>query len=261
MAALSIGKAWEESIVFIKREGALLFPVSLLFLAIPFAIVLQMIPAEYLQMTPAGAGTRPPLAGSVMLAIAVAVGISLIGLLTLYALALKPGISVREALALGVGRLPVLFGAMLLAVLAYVLAVLVVSAITAFLAAVIGTAGAAALALALLLPVIMFLAARLLLLQAVIVDQSAGPVASLKAAWRLTGGHVWRLLGFTLIFFALALIVQMAVQTVFGVIFGLLAGPEGARAAGEVAVAIVSGIFQVYFLVMTARLYRQLQSG
>ena len=34
MTSLSIGKAWEETVAFVKREGALLFPVAFVFLAL-----------------------------------------------------------------------------------------------------------------------------------------------------------------------------------------------------------------------------------
>jgi hypothetical protein len=259
MTALSIGKAWEETVAFVKREGQLLFPVGLLFLAIPFAILLQMIPAGYLHVTPGGTAKLPPLPGAVQVAIIVTVIITLIGTLTLYALALKPGISVAEAIRLGVHRLPVLVGASALVALGYLLAVVILSLIAGMLSIAIGPNVAVTLVLVIVLPLMIFVAARLMLLNAVVVNSQAGVISSLKTAWTLTAGTVWRLLGFLIVLVMLTTILQMAVQGVFGTIGTLIGGPRAGQATADVAVAACSGVVQVYFLVMTARIYRQLQ--
>lgn len=259
MASLSIGKAWEETAAFVKREGQLLFPVALLFLAIPFAILFQMIPPEYMHMSVGQTKNPPPLSGSVKIAMVVTAIITLIGSLTLYALALKPGISVGEALRLGVRRAPVLAGAMALVGLGYLLVVVLLSVLAGMLAIATGAQAAVTLVVLVMLPLFVFIAARLMPVNALVVDRQGGIIASLKATWALTAGHVWRLIAFLAVLFMLATIVQAAVQAVFGVIGGLLGGPEAAQVAGDVAVAGCSGVFQVYFLVMTARIYRQLE--
>ena len=46
MAAMSIGKAWEEAVAFVARERSLLFPVALLFVALPGLILQEMTPPE-----------------------------------------------------------------------------------------------------------------------------------------------------------------------------------------------------------------------
>ncbi|CAN5449559.1 hypothetical protein BH10PSE12_BH10PSE12_24310 [soil metagenome] len=258
MTALSIGKAWEETVAFVKREGQLLFPVGLLFLAIPFAILMQMIPAGYMHVTPGGAAKLPALPGSVQIAIVVTVIITLIGTLALYALALKPGISVAEAIRLGVRRLPVLVGASALVALGYLIAVVILSAFAGGLALALGPNVAVMLVLVVVLPLMIFVAARLMMLNAIVIDSDMGVIASLKASWALTTGKVWRLLGFLVVVVMLTTILQMAVQAVFGVIGGLIGGAETAQASADIAVAACSGVIQVYFLVMTARIYRQL---
>jgi hypothetical protein len=253
MAALSIGKAWEESTAFVKREGQLLFPVALLFLAVPVAILFQMIPPEFLRMTPGQ--KMPPLPGSVQFGLLITAIITLAGSLTIFALALKPGISVGEALRLGIQRLPVLLGAMLLVGAASVVGL---SLIAGLLSAMVGVAGGVRLATALMLVLMAYLAVRLLLLNAVVIDRPGGIIESLKAAWNLTAGHFWRLFAFMAVLLVVSSIVQMAVQAVFGVIAGLAGGPAAAQAAGDVTWAAFSAVVQVYLLVMLARIYRQL---
>jgi hypothetical protein len=257
MAALSIGKAWEESVAFVKREGQLLFPVALLFLAVPFAILFQMMPAEYLAMTP-GQTKIPPLPSTVKLGMMVTAIITLAGSLTLYALALKPGISVGEAIRLGVQRLPVLIGAALIAAMGYLMGVVLLSLFAGLLSVVIGAPAAVTLATIVLVPLLIYIIARLILLNAVVIDRNDGLIASLRAAWMLTAGHVWRLIAFIIVLILISSVIQMAVQAVFGVIGGLAGGPEAARATGDFAVAATSAVIQIYFQVMTARIYRQL---
>src|SRR3546814_2457647 len=50
MNRLSIGAAWEETLAFVKREGTLLFPVALLFLALP-GVVLQLLLPDSMHQT------------------------------------------------------------------------------------------------------------------------------------------------------------------------------------------------------------------
>jgi hypothetical protein len=257
MAALSIGKAWEESVAFVKREGQLLFPVALLFLAVPFAILFQMMPAEYLQVTP-GQPKLPSLPSTVKLGMVVTAIITLAGSLTIYALALKPGISVGEAIRLGVQRLPVLLGASLLAALGYLLGVVILSLIAGLLSVAIGAQAAVTLATIILVPLLIYIIARLILLNAVVIDRKDGLIESLKGAWALTAGHVWRLIAFIVVLIIISSIIQMAVQAVFGIIGGLAGGPETARGTADIAVAACSAVIQIYFQIMTARIYRQL---
>ena len=181
------------------------------------------------------------------------------GSLALFALALRPGISVGEALRLSFARLPVLIGTALLVVAAIVAFVVLI----ALLGAVFSLASQqAAAVMGLLLGtaavvIIFFVSVRLVLLNPVVIDTRAGVIESLRRAWSLTRGHFWRLLGFLLIVMLLSTLVGTAAQVIVGLLGGLLAGPEGARLAGGIAGAAVSAVIQVYLLVMLARLYRQ----
>lgn len=258
MAAMSIGKAWEEAVAFVSRESSLLFPVALLFVALPGLILQEMTPPGLARWN-LSETTMPQVPGSFWLAMMLAVIIIWFGSLTLFALALRPGISVGEALRLSFARLPVLLGTALVvagflagAVIAATLAVTVLSLIAkplgATLALLLGGAVAGAT---------IFASVRLLLLNPVVIDGSEGVMASLRYGWALTRGHFWRLLGFVLVLTLLSAIVGGAAQAVFGVIGTLIGGQAGGRVIGGVAAAAVSTVVQVYMLVMLARLYRQ----
>lgn len=261
MATMSIGKAWEEAVAFVSRESSLLFPVALLFVALPGLILQEMTPPELAKWSMTQS-TMPDVPVSFWLGMLLAVIIIGFGSLTLFALALRPGISVGEALHLSFARLPVLLGATVMVVgilAAAVVATAIIAVVLSLVARPVGAAFGALLGVALVLLAI-FGSVRLLLLNPVVIDGSQGVIASLRHGWALTRGHFWRLLGFILILTLLSVIVRAAAQAIFGVVGGLIAGPAGARLTGGVAAAVVSTVVQVYMLVMLARLYRQAET-
>lgn len=262
MTTMSIGKAWEEAVAFVAREAALLFPVALLFVALPGLILQEMTPPELQAWF---AAPKPDTIPAMPLGFGLAMLLTIIliwfGSLALFALALRPGISVGEALRLSFARLPVLIGTALVVVGAVaaiftvaVLAGVVLSLISKQLAAAIGLLlGFGAIGL------VFFASIRLVLLNPVVIDGRAGVMESLRHAWALTRGHFGRLFGFLVVVMLLSTIAGSAAQVIVGLVGGLIAGADGARIAGGIAGAAVSSIVQVYMLVMLARLYRQAQ--
>jgi len=261
MTVMSIGKAWEEAVAFVARERSLLFPVALLFVALPGLILQEMTPPELASWTPAKA-SLPNVPPGFWLALLLGVIIIWFGSLALFALALRPGISVGEALRLSIARLPVLLGTALV-VAGVLIAALVVAMIVVVAISLVAKPVGAALAMLLGIgtgAVMIFASVRLLLLNPVVIDGSEGVMASLRHGWTLTRGHFWRLLGFILILTLLSAIAGAAAQAVFGLIGNLIGGADGGRLTGGVAAAAVSTVVQVYMLVMLARLYRQAEA-
>ncbi|MCI4591600.1 glycerophosphoryl diester phosphodiesterase membrane domain-containing protein [Sphingobium sp. BYY-5] len=260
MTTMSIGKAWEEAVAFVAREASLLFPVALLFVALPGVILQEMTPPElqawFAQPKADAIPAMPP-----GFAVAMLLTILLIwfGSLALFALALRPGISVGEALRLSFARLPVLIGTALVVVgaIAGIFAValllgVIFSLASKQLAALLGLLlGVGAVGL------VLYASIRLVLLNPVVIDGQTGVMDSLRRAWALTRGHFWRLFGFLLLVMLLSTIVASVAQMIVGLLGSLVAGADGARIAGGIAGAAVSSIIQVYMLVMLARLYRQ----
>jgi hypothetical protein len=259
---MSIGKAWEESVAFVRREAALLFPVALLFVALPSLILQEMTPPELQAWFAAPkADTIPAMPPGFGLAMLLTIILIWFGSLALFALALRPGISVGEALRLSFARLPVLIGTTLVVVGA-VAVVFVAAALVGILFAIVSKPLAATIGLLLgfgAIALIFFASVRLVLLNPVVIDGTAGVMESLRRAWALTRGYFWRLFGFLVILMLLSSIAGAAAQVIVGLVGGLIAGAEGARLAGGLAGAAVTSIVQVYMLVMLARLYRQAQ--
>ena len=261
MAALSLGKAWEESVAFGKREGQLLLPVSMALIALPWLILFSMIPDDNFLMKMEN-GKAPDVPASVSFGMLLCGLIVAIGSLTLYTLSLRRGVSVGEALRHGVRRMPVVILSSLVIAAGGIVALIFISLI----AGIIAVAGAGqdtgtGIALIALLAVFLYAYARLSLLVALVADRATGPLDSLRAAWRMTAGHAGKLFLFIVAITALTIIVQSAAQLALGVTGQLLGGKEIGRLAGLIGASIISGVAQVYMCVMQARLYLQLAGG
>jgi hypothetical protein len=263
MTTVSIGKAWEDSIAFVAREWHLLFPVAFLFVALPVAILQQMVPPEMAQWALNQQGTPPPLPGSFVAVMLLTGLITCFGSLALYALALRPGISVGEALQLGVRR----FGALVLVFLLLMGALMafgIVFGLVFALFAMLSKLAASVLAGLLFMAGMIFgvlAGVRLMLLNPVLVDGDLGPFDSLRRSWELSRGHFWRLFGFLIVTALLSFIISETAQVVFGSIAGIIGGATAATVVGGLLGIVASTVIQVYFLVMIARIYRQLEAA
>ena len=165
MANISIGKAWEETLPFVAREASLLFPVALLFIALPFVILGEMTPKGLADWSAAPNGPMPTVPASYWWALVLAVVLVWFGSLTVIALALRPGISVAEALKLALHRLPVLIGTNVLAGFLLFAVILLVSIPLIF---VMGSVGVMVVIAVLGL----FVGMRLALLNPVVIDDN-----------------------------------------------------------------------------------------
>ena len=242
---VSIGAAWTEAREFIRREAGLLFPVALLFIAIPIALIFEAIPPEMRQAPMPGAA-RPQIPGTSLLLIMVCSLVMVGGTLTCYALSVKPGISLGEALAHGFRRLPVAVGSALIVAVALAVPMALLTAASPQVGALLTLLAA------------FLLSAKLLLINVVIVDRPCGPIEALRASWALSRGNLGRLLLFLI---GISLPVMLA-QTVAEVLLGLvglaLGGPDVGRQMGIIGAAAALGVGQLFMIVMTSRIYRQI---
>ena len=247
MKQVSIGAAWTEANLFIRREAGLLFPVILLFVAIPMALIFQAIPEELRNMKPGGEVPTPQLPGSSLVLMIVCAVVMIGGTLSCYTLALKPGISLREALIHGFRRIPVSLAAGLL--IAFVLAVPMT--LLGFIAPGAGEVFVLVAAL--------FISARLVPLNAIIVDRHKGAFTALRLSWDLTKGNTGRLLLFIIAVTIPIILARIVAELLLGLVGLSLGGPELGRQAGDLGAATAMAVGQVYMIVMSSRLYRQLE--
>lgn len=246
MKQVSLSAAWLETLAFIKREGGLLLPVILLFVAIPIALVLHVIPVELRQMTPGAPPPNVSLPPVAMLLIPASCLVILGGVLSCYALAMKAGISLREALILGFRRIPYAFAAAFIIGVCLGVPLVVLAMVSPALASLYMTAAT------------LFFSVKFLFLNAVIIDPVKGPIEAIKAAWTLTRGNAGRILLLVVAITIPIMLAQIASEILFGLLGFALGGADAARQASDLAGAVVLALGQLIMIILTARLYRQL---
>lgn len=257
MAALSISRAWDETKARIAADGKLFVIVAAALIALP-AMIAGVI-------APGTGDSEPGIAGMVIIILVSLVAI--VGQLAIIRLAIGPSISVGEAIAHGVRRMPIyLLAAILLLIGLIVLSIPLVAVLMAAGVELEGSAvlqSSLALVLMLLyLCVIFFLAVRLVLISPVASEEPVGPIGILKRSWELTAGNWWRLFGFLLLFLIGAVILMAAVNMAFGAVAVVLLGPIESMSASALVMALIEAILNaglsVLLAVMLARIYLQL---
>jgi len=257
MSRVSLGAAAEQTKSFMRREAGLVLPVAFATFGIALILVALVTPE------PAAAGERVK-PGLWSLAIIPLMLLAMVGQLAISHLVLRPGASVREAFGAAMARLPTALGMLLLLFAIFAAAGLALILVMGVLAVALGAAAQAAAALAALavILVLLFVGARLLMAWPLIVDRSAGPVATLQAAFALSKGFFWKFLLLTLAFALVYMILTGAVQLGLGsilLIFGKLVGAEGAAAfLTAIVVALLGAALQAAWAVLLAFVYRQL---
>lgn len=244
---LSISQAWEESRAFIVREQALLVPVALLLVGVPLACLFLLMPEQLRGVSPDERAALPPIPPEQAIGMIVSAIAVMGGSLGLYALALRPGISVGEAIVSGWRRLPIALGATLLLAFAMSLPLLAL----AFLSPAAAVIGVMALAL--------FVSVRTMLLSPVIMDGKMGPLDALRRSWQVTRGQFARLAVFLFAVSVPIMLAQIVAQLIFGLLGHVIGGPDLAKPLADIGVALTMALGQILVVVMVARLYRQVR--
>jgi hypothetical protein len=256
MNKVSLGAAADQTKSFMRRERGLVLPVAFATFGIALILIALVTPEA-----PAGQQVQP---GLWSLAVIPLMFLAIIGQLSISYLVLRPGSSVRDALWAALGRLPAALGLILLVFAAFVAAGLLLILILGMLAVVFGATetGAAALGALAVAIVLLFMAARLLMAWPLLADRRSGPLATLKQAFALSKGRVWKFLALTLAFALVYVALTGAVQLGLGsllLIFGKLLGAEAAATfLTVVAVALFGAGIQAVWAVLLANIYRQL---
>lgn len=257
VSELSISRAWDESKARIAADGKLMVAVAGALIALP-ALVTGV-------MNPPTAAAKPGFLSLIVLVVASLVAI--VGQLALIRLAIGPAVSVGEAIAHGLRRLPVYFMAAVLILIGLLLLAIPFVLIVAALGLPVDNeqmirSPAAMVLVFAYLAILIFLAVRMLLTSPVASEEPVGPLAILKRSWALTSGHWLKLFGFIMLFVIGVLIAVTAISMAVGSVAVLLFGEIEPMSASALVVATVEAVVQamvtVVLAVMLARIYLQL---
>lgn len=261
---LSIGTAWDQTRGIVARDGALIATVAAALFVLPSALSTLIAPqsATITQESANASG----IGGVIQIIMTL---ISQIGALAVTAIALKPELSIGEALTTGVRRLLPAIGASLLYIIPMLIVVVIM--LSTFVGA--GTpeemvarlkslSGSQLLALMVVFIAFFYLAIRFCLANAVAVAESSNPVAILKRSWALTRGHGLRLFGLLVLIGIVGLILGSVASLIGGLLITLLFGPVQPMTIGALVFGLINGIANAalitLFVLMVARIYAQL---
>lgn len=258
MADLSISRAWDATREHLARDGKLIASVALALILLPQAVAGLISPPSDVS-----AGATPGWMPLFMLLLAL---IGLIGQLAIARLALVPGTTVAESIAVGLKRLLSTFAALLLfGILLMLLLIPIVLLLVGpedLQAATAGRpTGGFAMAILLFSIIALLIGVRLQLVVPVAAAETGGPIHLLKRSWQLTRNHYWKLLGFIVLVVIAVLIVLFAAQMLAMLLGAVLFGEIEPMSVGALVVALITAAAQAAFsaviTVMLARIYVQ----
>jgi hypothetical protein len=262
---VNMGTVWDRATEFLSDNLSAVVPIALLAIFVPYSVFGNLMPLV---------GHSSAFGNLTYAVILLVLGIAISwGGLAITALALDPVAGRNAAAQAATNRLLPMLGIKLLYLGILIVLLLPVgiglaaSGIDLQAMARGGSAAApagnGALAMvALYLPVLfglyLFIAARLLLLDPVIVAERRG-VGALTRSFALTRGITWKVIGVVILYFIVSQVAQKATQFVFGSILGLVAGGEGqvtvATVLTSILVAAVTTAFAVLASAFVAKLY------
>jgi hypothetical protein len=266
MSKLSIGKAWDETSAFVVREIRLVAPVALALFAVPAALIGWINPGGQPATAPGGLGWPLML---------IALIITMIGQMTIAALAIGWSGSIGSAIGLAARRVWGLLGTVLLVfvplgiIAAIALAVLIGSAgltdSSEFTAQTLEATPGIGLFLLVLLVLFVVIGVRLFPISAVAISETSSPVTLLKQSWRLTRGHFGRLLVVLLLILIAATVASAAVTAVVGSLMTLVAGEARPFSVSALVTGLADGVIASAITALSAalvgRIYVQLSAG
>jgi hypothetical protein len=265
---VSMGNVWDRTAEFLSDNLGTILPIALVAIFVPAAISGNL--SELQQ------GAAPGLTAGLGLASLVLAVITFWGQLAITTLALDPAQG-RGVARVATRRLP----AALLVTIVLLLAMLALSIPFGIIMAVSGVdmSGAATgampqvppaaalwviLYLLILLPVLLWLAARLaVVLPAIVGDRLA--LGAIARSWRLTRGVALKIVGVLILYAIVATVAYLAATTAFGAIITLIAGRgEDGLSLATVLTVIVGGAVSTAFTVLgtafAAKLYLALRA-
>jgi hypothetical protein len=260
VSRFSISTAWDETRGVFARDGKLISSVALALILLPQTVSGLIAPPASLS------GANPP-GWMPLVALAVAL-LGLIGQIAIARLALGPSTSVGEAISHGARRVLPAFAALLLFGMTLALVLLplmfLIAGGTELRSLMASDPSPRAVQALMVAVVVGFLVApRFQLVVPTSAAERGGPIRLLQRSWALTNGSYFKLLGFLLLLFILAIVLVLFVgQMMAGILAKALFGTVTPLSVGALIAALVTAIaataFSVMVSVMLARIYLQL---
>ena len=264
---VKMGTVWDRTVEVINGRTGMLASIAALTLWLPTVLREALAFVGIGGASPATA-PAPGALGVLFVLSLVTAALTILGQLALIAVASDPVTTRGEALRIAGHRLPVATGlALLLALGVFVALVPVVVPIaavmpnpaamtpesmrTAMAGIAPGTRAFIGLYLLAFGVAMLWLSARLALLNPVLVNERAG-TGSFARSFALTRGLVWKIVGLAILFGIVTLVVMFAAQSVVGIVFRLILGGDNLRLVALLTAAVVAVVSSAVTIVWTS---------
>lgn len=251
---ISMGTVWDRTAEFLSDNLGTILPIAIAAIFVPSAVSGSL--------SGLGQGAAPGLAAGLGLVSLLLAIVTFWGQLAITALALDPPLG-RGAVTAATRRLPAGLLVMILLLIAALLLAIPVGVILALNGVDFSAAtpdampqvppGAAlwvVLYALVLLPVMLWLAARLAVVLPALVGERLA-VAAIPRSWRLTRGAALKIVGVLILYAVVATVASLAATTAFGAVFTLIAGRgEDGLSIATVLTGIVGGAISTAFTVL-----------
>jgi hypothetical protein len=256
---LPLGAIWEESLAFARAEIGLLTPLALLGFGLPLVILELVQPAKLVD-------GNTVVTGPWMIWLIPHALLSMLGTLSISALALHPGMSVRESLAIALSRLPAGIGA---ALIGFALFVVLVTLVFGIAGVEIGPGGQlgpfSVAAFVGLLAVVVMVMVRALPIWAALAARPISPPAAIRTIFALTRGCYAKLLLVRITSWLAQLGVAIVLMTPIAIALTAIGGLLGVSAIGSllgmVANSILIAAMMAFWTIYVARTYARLAAS
>ena len=261
MTKLSISRAWAEARTALVAQRRLLVPLLLGMVLLPTTLVSLVQPQV-------AKGTQPE-PGLWTLVALIAALMMLTAQLAVILLVNGWRGSLGQAILRALKRLPILFlSGLIVGIVVLVVGSLALSAGGGFdvvdRRVLFSPNGASGWLVIILLAVLAIaLSVKLVPLTAVVAEDDAGPIASLKASWDATRGHFWRLVAVLVVVGIAFLVVAGAVGAVVGSLTVLLLGQPKPFSLSMLVLGLANGAVQALLIgcysALLARIWAQIK--
>ncbi|MFC3582087.1 hypothetical protein [Sphingomonas hylomeconis] len=252
---VNMGDVWDRATGFISDNLSVVLPIALFAIFLPSSLSASIAPIAKQSPT---ANTVVGIVGLVLTLI------TLWGQLAIIALATEPRAGRQPAVAAANARILPLIGLALITLIGFFALILpfpIVLGLAGYdLQAAMngeqvplpdGTGGFVALYALFLLPLLIFLGARLALLTPVVVRERRG-LGAFKRSFVLTRGIAWKVIGVMILYCIVFGVALLAARTVFGSILELVAGGEGTISVATVLTSVLVSAVQTAFIALSA---------
>ncbi|WP_236697534.1 hypothetical protein [Sphingomonas sp. Leaf357] len=261
--SVNMGNVWDRATEFLGDHLAAILPIAVLAIVVPSTVSAIIAPLG------AAGGLAALPVNLISLALTL---VTVWAQLAIVALALDRIVGRGAAMQVALRRLLPFLGVLLVLLVAFVIVMLPIPFVLAgygmdMQAAMANgaqvnippaAAGIISIYTIVLVPVLIFVGARLALLTPVVVCERRG-LGSIGRSFALSRGLVWKIIGMLILYGIVAGVAILATRTVFGSVLRLALGGEGLITPAGVLTALIVAIVQTVFVLLacafTAKLY------